>query len=305
MAIIPVLPVRGFLGAGKTSLILESLRGGFFHKRGRTLILACEDGETQYVPELLAGYRASVAYFEGGDFTAFVTDAIRRVQPGRIFWEQNCMKPQSLEEIGDLVRVDPGITLVNARYLEGYLSGMRQLLQDMIAPSGQIIFRNCPKENLSPYASLFRVMNARASYLWEGPGGYHEKAFGVMVPYDLNASAISLTESDFVPFVLDAQAAPEHYDGKMITLFCRMAPDPFRPGGLVAGREVMTCCAADIRLLGFPCVFEDGVAPSPHTWGMLQARGIIRTDALRQRSLVLQAETFISAAPPERLVIGL
>ncbi len=51
----PVYLFTGFLGAGKTTFIKETLEHHEFGDDGRTLLLVCENGETQYEPEKFVG----------------------------------------------------------------------------------------------------------------------------------------------------------------------------------------------------------------------------------------------------------
>ena len=150
-------------------------------------------------------------------------------------------------------------------------------------------------------------MNKKASYLWEGPTGYHEKAFGILVPFDLNSDTLTLSDTDFTPFYLDALAAPAHYAGKELHLLCQVAytPESARDDIFCAGRRVMTCCAADIQFLSVPCHCPDGQLPGNQAWIELTARGTLRPDSYGQNRLVLEAETIQPAKMPENLVIGL
>ena len=52
---IPVYLFTGFLGAGKTSFIKETLENHEFGDDGRTLLLICENGEVRYEPEKFVG----------------------------------------------------------------------------------------------------------------------------------------------------------------------------------------------------------------------------------------------------------
>ena len=52
---IPVYLFTGFLGAGKTSFIKETLENHEFGDDGRTLLLICENGEVQYEPDKFVG----------------------------------------------------------------------------------------------------------------------------------------------------------------------------------------------------------------------------------------------------------
>ena len=45
---VPVYLFTGFLEAGKTKFIQETLEDNRFHKGERTLLLLCEDGEEVY-----------------------------------------------------------------------------------------------------------------------------------------------------------------------------------------------------------------------------------------------------------------
>ena len=51
---IPVYLIAGFLDAGKTGFINGILRDGFAAE-DRTLLLRCEEGETDYDPHVLDG----------------------------------------------------------------------------------------------------------------------------------------------------------------------------------------------------------------------------------------------------------
>ena len=48
---LPVYLFTGFLDAGKTRFIQETLEDERFHKGERTLLLLCEEGEEEYDPE--------------------------------------------------------------------------------------------------------------------------------------------------------------------------------------------------------------------------------------------------------------
>ena len=48
---LPVYLFTGFLEAGKTKFIQETLEDNRFHKGERTLLLLCEEGEEVYEPD--------------------------------------------------------------------------------------------------------------------------------------------------------------------------------------------------------------------------------------------------------------
>ena len=50
---LPVYMITGFLESGKTSFILDTISDKQFSKGQRTLIIACEEGEVEYAPDIL------------------------------------------------------------------------------------------------------------------------------------------------------------------------------------------------------------------------------------------------------------
>ena len=300
---IPAIRVNGFLDAGKTTYIQDCLKNDFFYKKGTTLILSFEEGEKEYDEALLKQRRTALAVCPPeADIEAFITESVRKHTPDRLYLEMNAML--EIETVLPAwVRVDFSVSLISGDTLALYYNNMRQFFQNMICASQQVIFNRCEKQLLSSYGNVFRVMNSKAVYLWEGPTGYHEKAFGVMVPYELDRERIRLSEEDFTAFYLDALEAPEHYEGKTLVFTAEILKNTDEDT-IKAGRRVMTCCIADIQHLGFPCEtggheFTEGM------WIRLTAKGRLRTDRYGRKSLWLIPKQCESVPRPEHAVIGL
>lgn len=303
--LIPTILVNGFLESGKTTYIQDCLKNDFFYKRGSTLLILFEEGETEYDEELLRSRRTeAVACDSGEDITAFIEGLIADKQPDRVYIEMNAMTDRLREQLPNCLRVDFSITLIDGGTLALCYTNMRQLLQNMVMSSNQVIFNRCEVEALRPYGNAFRVMNNKAAYLWEAPQGYHEKAFGVMVPFDPDQAELQLSEEDFTPFYLDALAAPEHYAGKTVTFVCTAVRDEECDGSIRVGRQVMTCCLADVQFLSFPCVAAEGALP-PGGWFRLTAKAVVRTDRYRRSFLMLELISAVGESTPEHTVIGL
>ena len=305
---IPSILVNGFLSSGKTTYIQDCFKNDYFYKKGRTLLLSFEEGEMDYDLELLKSRRTDLAVFSHSEEPSdFLKRCLERFAPDRVYVEMNAMIPELCETLSSILRIDFSVMLIEGSTFQLYLTNLRQLLQNMVQTSRQVIFNRISREELEPYGNLFRIMNKKASYLWEGPTGYHEKAFGILVPFDLNSDTLTLSDTDFTPFYLDALAAPAHYAGKELHLLCQVAytPESARDDTFCAGRRVMTCCAADIQFLSVPCHCPDGQLPGNQAWIELTARGTLRPDSYGQNRLVLEAEAIQPAKMPENLVIGL
>lgn len=304
---IPAILVNGFLNSGKTTYIHDCLKNDYFYKKGLTLLLSFEEGEIDYDLELLKSRNTELlTYSHSEDVSTFLQNALDTFSPGRVYVEMNAMIPELYETLSSLLRIDFSITLIEGSTFQLYLTNLRQFLQNMVKISHQVIFNRMPKEKLEPYGNLFRVMNEKAAYLWEGPTGYHEKAFGVIVPFDRNADTLTISDADFTPFYLDALAAPAHYVGKELHLLCQTALDSDLTGNLFrVGRRVMVCCAADIQFLSVQCHCPEESVPEDQAWILLTATGTLRTDRYGQKTLLLEAKKIQSAKPPKSLVIGL
>ena len=58
--ITPVFLINGFLEAGKTEFLTFTMEQEYFQTEGKTLLIVCEEGETEYEQELLDATRTSV-----------------------------------------------------------------------------------------------------------------------------------------------------------------------------------------------------------------------------------------------------
>ena len=52
---IPLYLITGFLDAGKTTLLSDTLNMDYFNDGQRTVLLLCEDGEEEYDQQFLSG----------------------------------------------------------------------------------------------------------------------------------------------------------------------------------------------------------------------------------------------------------
>ena len=90
---IPVYMFAGFLESGKTSFIASVLQDPGFTRDENTLIIQCEEGETEYEPDMLKKTHSVVECIEDEDeyneetLRAFV----RKHHPDRVIIEMNGM----------------------------------------------------------------------------------------------------------------------------------------------------------------------------------------------------------------------
>ena len=302
--------VQGFLDAGKTTYIQEQIFDGFFHKRGSTLILAFEDGMTEYDTEKLRTYRTDVALYEGGEeITDFCVAAVERYQPDRIYVEMNAMTAELREKLPDFLDVVFSVVLIDGTTLALYFNNMRQLMQNMIVSSHMAIFNRCEdKETLAGYGVPFRLMNPRCDFLRQSAMGYSEKAFGRFLPYDLSVPCLEIGEEDYPVFHLDSHENPENYDGKTVSFDVQVRSGEDLPAGcLWLGRSVMTCCIRDIQFLGFECSAPADMLPTIRacSWLHIQAKVSVSTGVYHMPSIRLELLSVRPVTSPAQSIIGL
>ena len=90
---LPVYLFTGFLEAGKTKFIQETLEDNRFHKGERTLLLLCEEGEEVYEPDKFCAGNVFVRNIdEESDLTVEHLKALQdEIQPERVLVEYNGM----------------------------------------------------------------------------------------------------------------------------------------------------------------------------------------------------------------------
>ena len=84
-----VYVIMGFLEAGKTNLIRDLVVDDMFDDKIKTMILACEEGELEYEPDVLEKANCVVEYIE--DEEAFngkiIQKFLKKHRPDRIIIE--------------------------------------------------------------------------------------------------------------------------------------------------------------------------------------------------------------------------
>ena len=62
--VMPLFLINGFLEAGKTQFLQFTMEQEYFQTEGKTLLIVCEEGDTEYDEELLKETRTSVVYVD-------------------------------------------------------------------------------------------------------------------------------------------------------------------------------------------------------------------------------------------------
>ncbi len=270
---IPVFLFTGFLESGKTTFILDTLYQDYFKTGERTLIISCEEGETEYDKNELLKINTYVEYVH--DETELTKELFAKWhtahKPRRVIIEYNGMwnVESVLEEIYPanwiLTQV---ISTIDYSTFNMYWTNMRSLVTNQFSLSDMVIFNRCD-ETAKP-AELRRnikIFNKKAQIGYDWLEGVNNEGMAEQLPYDMSAPVIEIYDDDYGIFYMDIMENPDKYAGKTVKYNCLFfRPSNYSMDKFVPGRFAMTCCADDITYLGLVCKTENDIDLPERQW---------------------------------------
>ncbi len=308
---IPVYLITGFIESGKTTFLTYSFQQRNFMIPGRTLLIQCEEGEEEYDPQDLSRARVTVEKItEKDELTPEKLQQLdRKYRPARVMVEYNPMwgvgsfydmpKPKKWELVQHIVTVDTTTFQV-------FQNNMRPIITDMINGADMVIFNRCKKDDpLANYRRAVKVVSPTSDVLFEAKDGSMIDIFEDTMPYSLDTDPIAVDDIDFGLWYMDMQDHPDRYRGKRIRIKGMVLKS--REDGadfFVPGRKAMTCCADDIRFLGYLCRSKDAGALTMGDW--VTVTGVVKYEyhpTYKDDGPVIYAETVEKAAPPDEELV--
>ncbi len=266
----PVYMINGFLESGKTEFITYTIAQPYFRTKGKTLIIACEDGEIEYDPILLKKTNAVVEWIEEEeDFnTSNLLELEKKYNPERIIIEYNGMWNFKNVKLPWHWKIEQQITCIDGSTFPMYYTNMRSLLAEMVRKSEMIIFNRCDGiEDLASYRRNIKAVNQSADIIFEDSEGEIDEIFEEDLPYDLNQPVIELDNQGYGIWYLDSLDHLDRYIGKTIRFKGMVVrPEGFAKNYFVPGRLAMTCCADDMAFLGFACEYVGADSLKEKEW---------------------------------------
>ena len=167
----------------------------YFQTEGKTLLIVCEEGDTEYEQELLEATRTSVVYVdEPGQITPErLTELELLYNPERVLIEWNGMWNQDDFRLPKDWTVYQQITIVDMSTFELYVKNMKSLLAAMVRNSELIICNRCDGiEDLERYKRMLKSMNTKCEIVFEDEEGEIDELSEEDLPYDLNADVVEI-----------------------------------------------------------------------------------------------------------------
>ena len=301
---VPVYLFTGFLEAGKTKFIQETLEDKRFCNGERTLLLVCEEGEEEYAPDQFADRSVMIRTIESPEEMTVENLSRMLIQTNaeRVVVEYNGMWLLDLlySAMPENWMVYQEFMFADATTFLSYNANMRQLVYDKLKSCELVVFnRFRPDMDKLAFHKIVRGASRRSDIAYEYPGGKVEyDDIADPLPFDLEAPVVEIGDDDFAVWYRDMSEEPKKYEGKTVRFRCRaLQRKKLPPHTFVVGRHVMTCCVEDIQFAGLVCQWKDAKTVQDNSWMVLTAKVNFKFNrAYGKRGPVL---TFISAEPCE------
>lgn len=277
--IMPVFLINGFLEAGKTEFLKFTMDQDYFQVEGKTLLIVCEEGDTDYEKEMLERTKTAVVYID--DFSQLTPEKMTELEllynPERVVMEWNGMWNQDDLKLPDDWTVYQQITLIDGSTFDLYLKNMKPLLGAMLRNTELVIMNRCdgiPEETLGNYRRTIKAMGRKADIVFETAEGEVEPEITEEdLPYDMKQDVIVIPPEYYGVWYIDCMDKPERYVGRTVEFTGMVMKAPSFPKNyFVPGRMVMTCCEADITFLGFICKAREARNLENGNWVKVRAK---------------------------------
>ena len=171
---IPVYLFTGFLEAGKTTIIQDSLSDGSFNCGERWLVILCEEGEVELDLTKMAHGADKVTVVTFDEEQLLTADRLsaaqKRAKADRVIIEYNGM--WNIQTVYDNLPegwyIGEELCLIDSTTALAYNANMRQQMYDKLQSPAMVIFNRVVKDaDVTPFHKLVRGVNRRAQIGYE------------------------------------------------------------------------------------------------------------------------------------------
>lgn len=303
---VPVYLFLGFLESGKTKFIQETFEDPRFDSGERTLLLVCEEGETEYDPKRFAVKNFAIETVLPEDLTAVrLAEIVKSSRAERVVVEWNGMRETSVlfDAMPDGWMLAQVMTFFDASTFLTYNQNMRQLVFDKVQYADMVVFNRFREtDSQEEYHKIVRAISRRPDIVYEYEDGravYDE--IQDPLPFDIDAKVIEISDRDYAFFYRDLVEETPKYAGKIVRFKGIVAVDKkLKANTVVVGRHIMTCCEADIAYSGLVCIYAGNLPLKTRDWVTVTARIDLEYHKVYgQEGPVLKATALDYTQPPE------
>ncbi len=308
---VPVDLFLGFLEAGKTKFIQETLEDERFNNGEKTLLLLCEEGEEEYDPSKYPSRNVFPYVIE--EKSEFNPQNLRRILDecgaSRIVIEYNGM--WTMQELFENMPVDWAVyqtmCFFDSNTFLNYNANMRSLVVDKINVSELVVFNRFETGVMDEveFHKIVRGVSRRTQIAYETTSG--EVAYDDIedpLPFDITQDEIIIKDEDYALWYRDMMEEPEKYHGKTVHFRAVAAADAtFPKNTFAAGRHVMTCCVDDIQYCWIVAEWNRASMLETRQWIHVTAKiSVQRHKMYRGKGPVLQVQEVVLTSAPAQEV---
>lgn len=303
---VPVYLFTGFLEAGKTKFIQETLEDKRFNSGEKTLLLLCEEGEEAYDISSMSGQNVYLRTIEEPEELnpAHLTRLLTECGAERVVLEYNGMwqLTQLYQNLPENWAVYQEMFFADASTFLQYNANMRSLVVDKLNTCELVIFNRFDKSmDKMAFHKIVRGISRRTDIAYEYADGQVEyDDIQDPLPFDIDAPVIHIADKDYALWYRDMMEDPKKYDGKTVNFKGVVAVDTkFPPDTFAVGRHVMTCCVEDIQYCCIVAEWEKTRMLQPRQWLQVVGKICVQKHKLyRGKGPVLKVQTVVMTGAP-------
>jgi len=307
---IPVYLFTGFLEAGKTRLIQETMEDKRFNAGEPTLILLCEEGVEEL--DLSAFPSKNVQLVTVDDVSELTPEYLSKLEKlykaERVMVEYNgmWMLDAFYNALPENWLVYQEFMMADATTFLQYNANMRQQMVDKLQSCEVIVFNRYNESiDKNELHKIVRASSRKAAIGYEHDDGtFEQDDIEDPLPYDLDADVVEIEDNDYAIFYRDLSEEMDKYIGKTLAFKGIVARDKALPDTqFVIGRHVMTCCEADITYRGLAVVAKEPAPVNTRDWLYVKATVVLEySKVYRGKGPVLRLIEASAAQKPEKEV---
>lgn len=275
----PVYLFTGFLEAGKTTFIQETLEDKTFNQGEKTMVLLLEEGEVELDPSKFPYNNVEIVTLDVEE--ELTTEYLEKLEEEHDF-ERIVVEYNGMWLLDNLYNALPSTWTVyqemcffNAKTILTYNKNMRNLVVDKMKSPESIIFKQFDESmDKMELHKMVRVINRRCNIVYEI--AKDKVIFDDIedpLPFDINQDFIEVEDKDYAIWYQDINENEDKYYGKTIKFKGRT----LLGGGLhrnefVIGRHIMTCCVEDITFGGLVAKWEGSSTLEHGGWAIMTAK---------------------------------
>ncbi len=307
---IPVYLFTGFLEAGKTKFIQETLENIDFDTGENTLVIICEEGVEELEKGKFKVSNVSIEYIDSPeDITLKNLEKISKAHKAqRVIVEYNGMwlLDNLYKAFPKAWSVYQEIFTADAKTFAMYNQNMRNLVFDKLSSCELIMFNRVDimtdKDELH---KIVRAVSQRANIAYEYTDGHvEEDDIEDPLPFDIDADIIEINDKDYAFWYRDMSENPSKYVGRILKFKGIVGRDKILGDkACIFGRHVMTCCEDDIQFSGLVCKSKENIDLKSRDWAIITSKLVIGEHKVYGgEGPILIAQSIKTAQKPEQEV---